>query len=132
MKNFLTMVLLFVMLATIPAHETEMKTETKAQTKPTIETESEIFTSWYNQIVNGIPCAVHFASDLDSETLGEYVVTLTEVVIAQGNRIHELELVIGDCTQSWSEWAEDAREDNLRLQRLEDAMGIEDEIEMPY
>lgn len=60
------------------------------------------------------------------------VAALLCAVIAQGNRIHELELVVGDCTQSWSEWAEDAREDNLRLQRLENAMGIENEIEMPY
>lgn len=125
MGKILTLIILFAILATCPACETESKME--AQTKPTIETESE-----YDQIVNEIPCAVHFASDLDSETLGEYVAALTEVVIAQGNRIHELELVIGDCTQSWSEWAEDAREDNLRLQRLEDVMGIEDEIEMPY
>lgn len=130
MKRILTLIILFAILATCPACETESKME--AQKKPTIETESEIFTSWYDQIVNEIPCAVHFASDLDSETLGEYVAALTEVVIAQGNRIHELELVIGDCTQSWSEWAEDAREDNLRLKRLENAMGIEDEIEMPY
>ena len=49
------------------------------------------------------------------------VAALLCAVIAQGNRIHELELVVGDCTQSWSEWAEDAREDNLRLQRLENA-----------
>lgn len=60
------------------------------------------------------------------------VAALLCAVIAQGNRIHELELIVGDCTQSWSEWAEDAREDNLRLQRLENAMGIEDEIEMPH
>lgn len=60
------------------------------------------------------------------------VAALLCAVIAQGDRIYELELVIGDCTQSWSEWAEDAREDNLRLQRLENAMGIENEIEMPY
>ena len=122
MKKILTLVMLFAILATCPACETESKME--AQTKPTIE----------------------FASDLDSETLGEYVVALTDnaqneneivaallcAVIAQENRIHELELALGDCTQSWSEWAEDAREDNLRLQRLEDAMGIENEIEMPY
>lgn len=76
MKKILTLVMLFAILATCPACETESKME--AQTKPTIETESEIFTSWYDQIVNGIPCAVHFASDLDSETLGEYVVALTD------------------------------------------------------
>lgn len=54
MKNFLTLVMLFAILATCPACETESKME--AQTKPTIE----------------------FASDLDSETLGEYVVALTD------------------------------------------------------
>lgn len=76
MNKFFTLAILVLMLVTIPARETETKME--AQTKPTIETESEIFTSWYDQIVNGIPCAVHFASDLDSETLGEYVVMLTD------------------------------------------------------
>lgn len=60
------------------------------------------------------------------------VAALLCAVIAQGQWIYELELVVGDCTQSWEEWAEDAREDNLRLQRLEDVMGIEGEIEMPY
>ena len=76
MNKIFALAILFAILATCPACETETKME--AQTKPTIETESAIFTSWYDQIVNGIPVAVHFASDLDSETLREYVVMLTD------------------------------------------------------
>lgn len=60
------------------------------------------------------------------------VAALLCAVIAQGNRIYSLETKLEDYGYCWSEWAEDAREDNLRLQRLENAMGIESEIEMPY